>query len=246
MNSFFKTPFAALLSLVILGLVGTLPAHAQEGGSMNEGSQAVDQPVQHQGSLNLSINVPGGGLSNALSGPSIGGDLSYGYRLFELSSFGVYGGGDLDFGTFGGETLEFYSSDDVTYRLSTLVFQPQISIRLQPTTGLFRPFVEGLVGYNILFSAVGQSGPESGQTQTPTALQERADEGGAAASFGIGAGLNYRFARIEGEALGLALSVQYIYGGQTDVPVVQSDGTVTVTEESTSVIQPEIGVYFDF
>lgn len=204
----------------MLGLVGALPANAQD---------VVNKPVTHQFSIDLSTTVP-----TADFGPAVGGGMSYGYNLFGLP---VYAGGDLDIATYGSASTQFIG--ETTLNVRGWMFQPQASIRYQPVSGQFRPFVEGLAGFNILTTSTSISG--DGQNQD-TSREEF--DGDAASTIGIGAGVDYRYTQIAGDAFGFTVSVQYLYGGQAEIPTISDDPFgVNPLNDNTTAIQVEIGFY---
>jgi hypothetical protein len=250
---------AILLVLLTIALVPDRSAAQEDGMTEEEYAEMADSP-KNQAGVSFSAAIPQGDFSDALNDRTAYGiDLSYS-RLLPVGS-PLYLGVDVDIAQYGSE--EFSSGLTVGGASATLendqfLVQPQISVRYQPLVGeFFRPFVEGLVGVNVLQSSnrVLVGGEEvdvdgvDGETSTTF-------------STGIGAGVDIRFLGLRNlGVLGLTLSGQLIYGGEADVttsidgletePVNEFESEVTgvdrtVVESATTVFQPEVGLYFEF
>jgi len=209
------------------------------------GQSPSDQagPVASQGGLSYSTASPTGGFNDALGRRAQGVDLYLGTRI---SSLPLYLGVDLDVGRYGSKkkTVDFPGVDG-TFETKSFLYQPHLSARYQSATGRLRPFVEGLIGANVLKTRTTWS-----DFGTTVDAPESADETSVAFSAGAGIGLDLRLLRVKPlGVLGLTGSFHYIYGSEADVPVAEgvalSDDQVTTVTTNTSVLQPEIGLYFE-
>lgn len=233
---------------------------AQDDGVTDEEYAEMADAPKNQAGVSFSAAIPRGDFSDALDDRTAYGiDVSYS-RLLPVGS-PVYLGIDLDAAQYGSE--EFRSNLTVGGASATLendqfLIQPQVSVRYQPVIGeFFRPFVEGLIGVNVLQSSntVLVGGEE-------VDVEGIGDETSTTFSTGIGAGVDVRFLGLKNlGVLGLTLSGHLVYGGNADVttsidgletePVNQFQSEVTgvdrtVVETTTTVFQPEVGLYFEF
>lgn len=224
--------FAALLLL-------SLPPEASLGQSQSDQAS----PVASQGGLSYSAASPTGEFNDALGRTAQGIDLYLGTRIGSLP---LYLGVDLDVGQYGSKkkTVDFAGVDG-TFETKSFLYQPHLSARYQPATGRLRPFVEGLIGANVLQTQTTWS-----DFGTTIDAPQSADKTSVAFSAGAGIGLDLRVLRVKPiGVLGLTGSFHYIYGSEADVPVAEgvalSDDQVTTITTNTSVLQPEIGLYFE-
>jgi len=212
--------------------------------SLGQSQSSEADPVVSQGGLSYSTALPTGEFDDALGRTSQGIDLYLGTKVGSLP---LYLGVDFDLGQYGSEqrTVDFLGVDG-TFETQSFLYQPHLSARYQRTGGIFRPFVEGLVGANIL--ATSTTWTDFGTT---VEAPQDVDETSAAFSAGVGLGLDIRIARVKPLGiLGLTGSFHYIYGGKANVPVAEGvaveEGQLSTISTNTSVLQPEVGLYFEF
>lgn len=237
------------LSVSLVAVIGLflplLVVGVSPGTSLGQSQSEKAVPITSQGGLSYSASSPTGDFSDALGGRTAQGiDLYAGVRAGSLP---LYVGVDFDLGQYGSESrsVDFVGVDG-TFETRSLLYQPQLSVRYQRTTGMLRPFVEGLVGANVLTTNTTWS--DFGETVD---APESSDETSTAFNAGLGLGLDLRLVRVKPLGiLGLTGSFHYIYGGEADVPVARGvaidDSQVTTITTNTSVIQPEIGLYIEF
>lgn len=235
----FSLAKAIGLCLILLA-IGVSPRTA-----LGQSQSEETVPVTSQGGLSYSASIPTGDLADALGGRTAQGiDLYAGIRAGSLP---LYVGIDFDLGQYGSESrsVDFIGVDG-TFETRSLLYQPQLSVRYQRTTGMLRPFVEGLVGANVLTTNTTWS--DFGETVD---APESSDKTSATFNAGVGLGLDFRLLRVKPlGVLGLTGSFHYIYGGEADVPVARGvaidESQVTTITANTSVIQPEVGLYIEF
>lgn len=233
--------------VVVAGLAAgfSSPAFSQSEGGQGEDENDEISPsttVLTQGGLSYSPAIPVGEFDDALGRTAQGVDL---YLGLKAGSLPLYVGVDFDLGEYGSETAGTVLGD---FETTSTLYQPHLSVRYESGDGVFRPFVEGLIGAHVLRTNTTFSNElgevDAGGSETSTAF-----------SAGGGVGLDIRILQTESFGLlGLTGSFHYIYGSSTDVPdpggVLVDDGTgepeVPTVNTGTSVIQPEIGIYFEF
>jgi hypothetical protein len=247
MSSDFSVSLAKATSLakaiglfLILSAIGMSPKP-----SLGQDRSGGAVPVESQGGLSYSASRPTGDFSDALGDRTAQGiDL---YAGVKAGSLPLYIGVDFDLGQYGSESRSVsFTGVDGTFETRSLLYQPQFSVRYQRTTGMIRPFAEGLVGANVLTTNTTWS--DFGETVD---APESSDKTSATFNVGVGLGLDLRLVRVKPLGiLGLTGSFHYAYGGEADVPVARGvaidDSQVTTITTNTSVIQPEVGLYVEF
>lgn len=234
------TRAAKTIGLLVALLLFSMAPMTSHGQSQSEKAS----PVTSQGGLSYSAALPTGEFGDALGRTAHGVDLYFGARV---GSSPLYLGIDLDVGQYGSEqrTVDFLGVDG-TFRTESFLYQPHLSARYQPATGRLRPFVEGLVGANVLTTNTTWS-----DFGTTVEAPQDVDKTSVAFSAGLGLGLDIRVARVKPLGiLGLTGSFHYIYGSGADVPVAEGvaveEGQLSTVSTNTSVLQPEVGLYFEF
>jgi len=117
----------------------------------------------------------------------------------------------LEVGSFGyGEESESLPAGAGEIESKTKNFAGHVVLRLQQGIGDFAPYADALVGVNVI----------STETSVKTVLGSFSEDyGDAAFSYGIGAGLMYKLARIipiAGPAIYLDIKARYLFGGDTE------------------------------
>jgi hypothetical protein len=217
---------------------------AAPGSSFGQGQSEEEAPVTSQGGLSYSAALPTGEFDDALGRTSQGAGLYLGVKAGSLP---LYVGVDFDLGRYGSEqrTVNVLGVDG-TFETQSFLYQPRLSARYQRAGGIFRPFVEGLVGANVLTTSTTWT-----DFGTTVEAPQDVDETSVAFSAGAGLGLDTRIARVKPLGiLGLTGSFHYIYGSEADVPVAEGvaveEGQLTTVSTNTSVLQLEVGLYFEF
>jgi|APHM01.1.fsa_nt_gi hypothetical protein len=242
-TSFAKAAKAAAVLAAVL-LLTFAPSASLAQSQPDQAVPPTPQKVVSQGGLTYSPAIPTGDFGDVLSRTSQGVGLYLGVKAGSLP---LYLGLDFDAGQYGSEertvTVGFV---DGTFETTSNLYQPHISARYQPANGRFRPFVEGLVGANVLTTSTTYT-----DFGTTIEAPQNVDETSVAFSAGAGVGVDLRLARVKPLGiLGLTGSFYYLYGSEAEVPVAQgvavADGGLSTVSTNTSVLQPEIGLYFEF
>lgn len=238
-----KVARAASLLVAAL-LLAAVPGSSFAQSQPSQGAQSAPQAVTTQGGFSYSPAIPTGEFGDALGRTSQGVGLYLGVKAGSLP---LYLGLDLDVGQYGSEKRDVSTGFvDGTFETTSNLYQPHVSARYQPESGRFRPFVEGLVGANVLSTSTTWS-----DFGTTVEAPQDVDKTSVAFSAGAGLGADLRLARVKPLGiLGLTGSFYYLYGSEAEVPIAEgvavADGQLSTAQTNTSVLQPEIGLYFEF
>jgi len=233
--------FASLCrTATLLITFSALPAAAQNtevGGDLLVGFP--------QNEFKRNVDVVGGGLSAHIGYVPEESPILLGFRVLYV----IYGSekrSDVILGQF--------SPLDADITTTNNILMGQLFARLGAQVGRFRPFIEGFLGYNYLFTETTVRGEQTGETITS---ETNLDDG----AFGYGGGGGFQFS-ITGEnlddptappdGLSLSLSARYMFGGKAkylkEGSIRQENGTlVYYTHESTTdLLMIALGVTYHF
>ncbi len=168
--------------------------------------------------IGFAMGTPQGSFQQSLDRNSYGIDGSITYQIpYTPIHFGI-GGVYQNFGW--SERSEYFSPDiqevRVKVRTTNNMFTPHLIMRFEPDYGLIKPFVEGLVGFNYLY--------------TESSVVDDWDEHELAStvnfdyytpSYGIGGGLKFKLYEgydDDGDYVGFSLVVKakHMLGGEAD------------------------------
>jgi hypothetical protein len=243
-----------LVATVLLMAVGSLLIASPAAGQ-DLGQNPFDGPVPNgsgptidgQASIQLVGGVPQGGLHGNMSTGMglqgfVGGWTGPGSPLMVGLDVGVlhhgHTTGEVPFSS----TVDPWMPAEVT--TSTNVLQAHLSLRLQPRTGWFRPYVEGLIGFKYLFTrtSIGEEvfevdvGDEESlddglgsEIASSTDIASSANYDDLALSGGAGAGVDIRVFQQDGaattvQAVSLNLGVRYLLGTEAEY---RAEGSLT-------------------
>jgi hypothetical protein len=224
----------------LIAFLAPLPATAQRvelGGDILVGFP--------QNEFKRTIDAVGGGLSAHIGYAPEESPFLLGVRLLYLNY-----GSDTRSDVIGGP----FSPIDADIITTNNILMAHLLARLGAHVGRFRPFVEGFVGYNYLFTETTVRGRNTGETITS---ETNLDDG----AFGYGGGGGFQFS-ITGEnlddptappdGLSLSLSARYAFGGKAKYlargSIRQENGAlVYYTHESTTdLLMIALGVTYYF
>lgn len=211
------------------------------------------------GGLALLTGFPSGEFHDNMSRTGFGISGNIGYHLDQAPLMFGIDGGVMIYGS--EERTEPFSPTipDVRVKVSTSnnIAQAHAFIRLQPAEGMVRPYIDGLVGVNYLFTSTSVQS-ENNADDEDIASSTNYDD--AAFSYGGGAGLMIRLYQNEDRTgtdasareVMLDLGVRYLTGGEagylTTGSIHRQNGTVSydVTHSRTDLITGRIGVAVRF
>ena len=127
-----------------------------------------DAQQSFQGSLNFSLGFPQGKFKNNIDRIGLGGTGHFAYNFPRSSisvgaSFGalVYGS-ERRTESFSTQTLDF-DVDEVT---TNMILMCHFLLRVQPQKGIIRPYLDGLIGFNYIWTTTSVKSYRYGETHT--------------------------------------------------------------------------------
>lgn len=219
-------------------------------------SSTVDAQQSFQGSLNFCLGFPQGKFKNNVDhlGYSGTGHFAYNFprsSIFVGASFGilVYGReGKTE--SFSAETLDF----DVDVVTSNLIFMCHFLVRVQPQKGMIRPYLDGLIGFNYLWTITSVKNRRCTETCNIASSNLQDD---LALSWGTGGGMMIRVystkrKRRNPSVVYIDLGVHYLWGKEAEYmkegSIRQENDQVLydVYKSTTDLLTGHIGVTFAF
>lgn len=173
-----------------------------------------------QANLDFIVGVPRGEFRDNVDRAGFGVNAEIGYAP-QANPFMV--GVDIQYLNYGNETRrERFSTTipDVMVDVSTTnnIFMGHAFARIQPNEGFFRPYVEGLVGFNYLFTTTSISNLSTGEE---VASSTNFDD--AAFSYGGGAGAMFRVYEADQDDIDAGVKevlinvrARYLLGGEAE------------------------------
>jgi hypothetical protein len=141
---------------------------------------------------------------------------------------------------------------DVTTR--NCIFSTAAVLRLSPARGPFCPYVEGLIGFNYLFTYTSVSDDDGGSED----IASTTNFDDWAFAYGVGAGAVVRVLDVRGRegrsvfSLDLDMGLRYMKGGNAEYlregSILRGRGSVTYTPltSTTDLLKTHIGIAFRF
>jgi len=211
-------------------------------------------PPRFQVGLNFLLAFPQDEFNDYVDHPGFGGAIEFLYS-FPLVPISV--GVDGSYLIYGSETRsERFSTTipDVTVNVNTTnnIASMHFLLRALPRQGRVRPYMDGLIGFNYLFT---QTKIESKSSGEEVASSTNLDD--FAFSYGGGGGLMIMLYQDKGAEDGLAtvnldLRVKYLFGSEAEylkegsIEIVGGDVYYDVNKSVTDVVTFQIGVTVEF
>jgi len=203
--------------------------------------------------VNFALGMPQNEFNENIDTTGLGGSAYFSYRLpktplFLGTSFSVF--------IYGSETREELLEAAipeviVDVKTRNYILTWHLFLRAQPIRGQFRPYVEGLLGFNYLWTETGiydQSGPGFDEIASTVNLDD------FALSYGLGGGLMLQVYQKRNSSFGILidLGVRYLKGGKAeylrkgDLLRLNGDISANVSRSRTDLVTAHIGVAFAF
>ncbi len=203
--------------------------------------------------LNFAVGEPQGGFADELDRNSFGLDLAFTYQIPYSP---IHVGGGIGYQNYGWKERSTFLQEvpeiDLTVRTTNNIVTPYLLARIESPHGVMRPFIEGSVGFNYLY--------------TETALVDDYDDENIArdvnhdhitTNTGIGGGLKinlYEGFDDDGDFYGISLMVKakYMLGGNASYlregDLVRNGDFIdlNIRESRTDLTTFNIGVAFNF
>ncbi|MBD3163437.1 MAG: hypothetical protein GF346_13175 [Candidatus Eisenbacteria bacterium] len=250
----------ALLIGLLIGM-GSLP------GELPGPAAAEELPFLLEGDLGLAIGVPQGDLADEIEDPGAGGQLVFGIGS---RSMPIFVGANLGWMSYGSDSREERFSPDipevqVEVKTSNNILYGHLLLRMQPPSGRFRPYLDGLVGFKNFYTKTEIRNID-GNDEEPIAESKNLDD--TALSYGIGGGLRYRIytaetagSTAEGDQdstqksplrISLHAGAWYLLGGEADYlkegSIRQEEGRVLydISQSNTDLLIIHLGVSLSY
>lgn len=240
------------LAILLVAFLTVLPltVHAQTEISNPRG----------QASLKFLVGIPVGEFADNVDQAGFGGNVYVG-KIIGTSPFQV--GLDVSFLVYGRDRVSVPFSSTVGPAVAVdvvttnSIIQPHAVVRLQPPTGVLRPYVEGLIGFKYLFT---ETRVEDDRSNESIASSNNFND--FAWSGGLGAGLDIRVASSQPKKgrvtrYFINLGLQYLGGQEAEylsegrLEDIDGDGTLSddelpIERSRTNLIQPMVGLTVTF
>lgn len=189
---------------------------------------------------------------------AIAGNRSFGiggYVGYNVPNIPFYVGADLGLFLYGSEqtTVPFSRTVGPVVNLevetANYVFRPALSLRYQSASGGLRPYAEGLVGLNYVFTQTSLDDNRPGLDQT---IATEVNTGSTSLAVGLGVGTDIVFAanKTASKTLALTLGVQYLNSGNVDAAapgrIVDENGDLRLSEDEIGIQEVEDTSSFAF
>lgn len=163
--------------------------------------------------INLFFGVPQGEFQDNLDAVAVGINGSV---AFAIPSSPISLGLELGIMTYGTDSREESFNPnipEVTIEVNTMydIFTAHTFIRYETQSGIVRPYLDGLVGFNYLFTESKIQDQDDYQT---IASDTNFDD--TAFSYGVGGGLKFRVAQTETNQFLINIKGRYLMGSEAD------------------------------
>ncbi len=220
-------------------------------------SSFVQAQTPFQAGLNFMMTFPQNTFADNVDNIGLGGSGMFAYH-FPESPFAI--GAKIGFSIYGSETREEPFSTtipDVKVDVTTTnsILMGHLLFRVQPGHSTFRPYLDGLIGFNYLSTETKIEDKHDWDLDDNVASSTNQDDG--AFSYGGGAGLMIQVYSGTTDndkdfTLSLDLGLTYLVGGEAEYlkegSIRREDGKVSyqVEKSKTDVVNAYIGVVFSF
>ncbi|MEQ9309680.1 MAG: hypothetical protein RLN90_09510 [Balneolaceae bacterium] len=168
--------------------------------------------------IGFALGSPMGSFQQSLDRNSYGLDMG---ATYQIANSPIHIGGGLVYQNFGWtERSEYFSPDiqEVKLRVRTTnnMLTPHFLMRIEPNMGVISPFVEGIIGFNYLYT---ESSVLDDWAEDEIASSVNYDS--YTSSYGIGGGMKFRLYEgydSDGDFIGVSMifKMKYMLGGEAD------------------------------
>lgn len=213
-------------------------------------------PIGFEAGLSLGASIPQGEFADQNDAVGFGGNLHF---LYQLPATPVALGVNIGFMNYGSESRnEPFSTTipDVTVRVtnSNNLVNGHLVTRIQPPNATFKPYLEGLFGFNYLFTdtKIEDNDFDDDDVASSTNFEDWTT------SMGLGIGFRFKLTTLKDENavptgnLFLEVGTRYLWGGEAEYlkegSIGHDNGKVVydVTQSRTDLMQINVGVVFEF
>lgn len=208
--------------------------------------------VRFQSGINFTISLPQNEFKKHLDATGLGGT---GYFLVKMPNAPLYAGASLGIVVYGSDTREEPFNEyipevivDVTTR--NYILMCHFILRAQPAEGIFRPYLDGLFGFNYIWTETGVYDQQSINYEIASTVN--IDD--TAVSYGIGGGVMFCVHDRQEHpfATFIDFGIRYLKGGKAEYlqrgSIMHVDGYAVydVDYSNTDLLTLHMGVSFTF
>ena len=216
-------------------------------GAMTTGSLAQVRP---EFSIDFVLGLPQGEFDEHLTNPGFGVSMFGGVGLGQSPVVLGVTGSILVYGIERRHVPFSLTIPDVTVEVETQnnIATGHLVLRLQPPRSRIKPYLDGLFGFNYLFTE--SSVKDTGFSDDDVVSSKNFDD--AALSYGVGAGLTVHLHQSPEVGVRLSVGMRYLIGGSAEYltkgAISREGGRVSLETErsATDLLVPHLGVAFDF
>ena len=248
-----------MLPLTLAALLMQVPASAQvaQGPTDQE-----PRPIRAEVRFNFAVGVPTGSFHDNIGHPGYGLNLFGGVRIPESP---IMVGVDLGALVYGRSVDRVPFSQTVGPRVmvdvvtTNSILQPHMVLRLQPSQGTLRPYIDGLFGIKYLATSTSIQDDEYDDEDYEIASSTNFSD--VALSGGVGTGLDIHVYQAQPtdalRTVSMHVGVQYLVGRRAEYLAegeledtngngVLDDEELDIRRSNTTLVQPQIGITMQF
>ncbi len=201
---------------------------------------AVRAQVYPQGDITLVVGLPQGEFEHHVDDAGVG-----------LNFFVGLDGGFLVYGFERRHEPFSTTIPDVTVAVETsnAIAMGHVLLRLQPPTGFFQPYLDGLFGFKYFFTETTINNGDHGDD---FAIASSTNFDDAALSYGVGGGLDFEIHRGHRKSVFINVGARYLFGSEAEYlkegSIERRNGQVFFTTErsETDLLITQLGITLKF
>ena len=212
---------------------------------------AVRAQIYPQGDITLVVGLPQGEFEHHVDDAGVGLNVFVGLGLGRTPFVIGLDGGFLVYGFERRHEPFSTTIPDVTVAVETsnAIAMGHVLFRLQPPTGFFQPYLDGLFGFKYFFTETSIN-DEHHDGEFAIASSTNFDD--AALSYGVGGGLDFEIHRGHRKSVFINVGARYLFGSEAEYPkegsIERRNGHVFFTTErsETDILITQLGITMKF
>ena len=212
---------------------------------------AVRAQVYPQGDITVIVGLPQGEFERNVDDAGVGLNFFVGIGLGRTPFVVGLDGGFLVYGFERRHEPFSTTIPDVTVAVETsnAIAMGHVLLRLQPPTGSFQPYVDGLFGFKYFFTETSISDEDYGGD---FAIASSTNFDDAALSYGVGGGLDIEIHRGQRKSVFINVGARYLFGSEAEYlkegSIERRNGRVffTTDRSETDLLIMQLGITLKF